>query len=74
MKLTVTRNYISPGLIGLSHSGVHLKREHGGPPWWKHVNGIHVRLPDRRTVWIELFKACRSGPFYKDITKRRSGA
>lgn len=70
MKITITGNTSVASPVILSHHGVHLKREHGGPPWYRHINGIGIRLPGFRLLWIELFKPFRRGPFFKDTTKK----
>ena len=70
-KITVMRrSYTLPSSpIGLSHHGLRLKRALGGPPWWRYINGIWLQTRNH-TVWVELFKAYRPGPFYRNMAKR----
>ena len=75
MGWTITRmrkSHTMSGHIGVSHSGVHLKRKHGGPPWWKHMNGFWLQ-GKKYLIWFEFFKSFRTGPLYQDRAKYRTG-
>ena len=69
IKITITGNTRVSSPVILSHHGVHLKRSLGGPPWYRHINGIAIRLPGFRLLWIELFKPFRRGRTFVNLTK-----